>query len=136
MMAAYPDDRVYIILLGNIDSTPYGDIVSKMSSLALGKDVVLPDERKPIVIAPAVLSRYAGRYQLTPSFVVDIVQKDGMLEARIGKNPPITLFAQAQSSFFARSPDVQADFHLDRGRVSSLTWRIGGDVFEAPNLAN
>jgi CubicO group peptidase (beta-lactamase class C family) len=50
MVAAYPDDKIVVILLANSQTTPFGDIVSKLSYLALSKTIILPSERKQIAV--------------------------------------------------------------------------------------
>ena len=134
MIAAYPDDRLIVILLSNIDSPTYADIVSKLANVALGKAVILPDERKQVAVDQDVLARYAGRYQLRPGLVVEIVQNGSTLEAHPGNNPVIAIYPQSPTSFFGRTVDVQVDFQVTGRTASSLTWRVNGDVLKAPRL--
>jgi CubicO group peptidase (beta-lactamase class C family) len=134
MIAAYPDDRLFVILLSNIDSTTYADIASKLANVALGKAVILPDEREQIAVNPGMLARYVGRYQLRPGFVIEIVQNGSILEAHPASNPVIAIYPQSQTSFFGRTVDVQVDFQTTGGSASSLIWRVNGDVHKAPRV--
>ena len=134
MMAAYPDDGLFVILLSNSATTPFADIVSKLSSLGLGKAIVLPDERKPVAFNGKLMSRYAGRYQLRPGFVIEIARDADALIARPGSNPAIPLLPESSASFYGKDPDLQVEFKTARGHVTSLVWHINGDILDAPRL--
>jgi CubicO group peptidase (beta-lactamase class C family) len=134
IMTAYPDDSVFVIVLGNIDSTPFADMASKLADLACDKPVILPSERKEVAVDAGVLSRYVGRYQLRPGFVIEMAAKDGALVAHPGDNPEIPLFAQSRTSFFGRSVDVQVDFQGSGDHASSMVWRINGEIWNAPRI--
>jgi CubicO group peptidase (beta-lactamase class C family) len=134
IMNAYPDDKLYVIVLGNIDSTPFGDIAAKLTDIAFGNTVVLPAERKEIAIDTGKLARFTGRYQLRPGFVIEIIQEGDHLIALPAANPRIALSAQGTASFFARSPDLQVDFQGKGAHPTGLVWRINGEILSAPRL--
>jgi CubicO group peptidase (beta-lactamase class C family) len=134
MMSAYPDDKIFVILLSNITTTPFADIASKLADLAFGKTIILPSERKQVAFKPKVMARYAGRYQPRPGVVLEIAQDGGALYAQFGSNPRISLFPQSDSVFFGRDVDVQVDFQVSHGRVPSLIWRVNGDILNAPRI--
>jgi len=137
MMAAYPDDKIFVILLSNTSTTPFGSIVSKLRDVAFGKAVILPNERKRIAVDTKILPGYTGRYQLRPGFVIEIVQDGDTLVAIPGNFPKIPIFPQRETSFFGKSEvvdDVQIDFQVTNGRASSLIWRIDGQVLTAPRI--
>lgn len=134
MMAAYPDDRLVVILLSNIASTPFADIVSKLADLGLGKAIVLPEERKPVAFDGKIMAQYAGRYQLRPGFVIEIAQEGSGLVAHPATLPAIALTPESKTRFYAKDPDLQVEFKPARGRVTSLVWRINGDILDAPRV--
>lgn len=134
MMAAWPDDKLIVILLSNSATTPFADIVGKLSDVSFGKTIVLPGERKQVAFKPQVMSRYAGRYQPRPGVVLEIVQEGGALTAQFGSNPKIPLFPQSDTVFFGKDVDVEVAFQAKHGRIASLTWHVNGDVLDAPRL--
>jgi CubicO group peptidase (beta-lactamase class C family) len=134
MMAAYPDDNIVVILLSNTATTPFQDIVSKLSDLAFGKTIILPSERKQVAFQPQVMLRYVGRYQPRPGVVLEIARDGAALTAQFGSNPRIPLYPQSDASFFGRDIDVQVDFNVAGGRAASLVWRVDGIVLNAPRL--
>lgn len=134
MMAAYPDDNIILILLSNTATTPFADITSKLADLAFGKSIVLPSERKPIAFNAKVMSRYTGRYQLRPGFVIEIAREGDALVAHPGTNPVIPLLPESSTSFYAMDPDLQVNFQIASGNVKSLVWHINGDTLDAPRM--
>jgi CubicO group peptidase (beta-lactamase class C family) len=134
MMAAYPDDRLFVILLSNSATTPFADIVSKLADLGMGKSIILPNERKPVAFNTRTMSRYAGRYQLRPGFVIEIARYGNALIAHPGSNPAIPLSPESSTNFYGKEPDLQVEFKISQGHVTSMIWRINGDVLDAPKL--
>jgi CubicO group peptidase (beta-lactamase class C family) len=134
MMAAYPDDRLFVILLSNSATTPFADIVSKLADLGRDKTIILPSERKSIAFNAKLMSGYAGRYQLRPGFVIEIAREGDALVAHPGDNPAIALLPESISAFYAMNPDLQVEFRTAHGRVTSLVWHINGDILDAPRL--
>jgi CubicO group peptidase (beta-lactamase class C family) len=134
MMAAYPDEKLFVILLSNTQTTPFADIVSKLADLGLGKTIVLPSERREVPFRADIMAGYAGRYQLRPGFVIEIARNGDALVAHPGSNPAISLLPESNTSFYAKDPDLQVDFRVTNGQSASLTWHVNGDVMDAPRL--
>ena len=63
-MAFYPDDKLTVIVLANLNGQVPDEIGPKLAALARGETVLLTSERKEIAIAPAILARYVGTYQM------------------------------------------------------------------------
>ena len=133
-MAAYPDDRLTVIVLSNIETAPLGNIASNLADIALGKTVFLPNERKEVAVKAKTLGRYVGRYQLRPDLVMAIIQEQGALYVQVGDRPRIPVFAQSDTSFFGRSRDVQLDFEGKGSHPLALLWQVNGDTVRAPRL--
>lgn len=134
LMAAYPDDKVFVIVLSNIQTAPFGEIANRVTDVAFGKTIILPGERKEVAVDAKILTRYVGRYRLKPGLAMEIIQEDGALYAQVGKNPRIPLFPQSDTSFFARDRDAQLDFLGKGGHASALLWQLHGDTVAAPRI--
>jgi CubicO group peptidase (beta-lactamase class C family) len=63
----YPDDKLTVVVLGNLNGSAPDQIANQLAALAHGETVTLPRERKEITLDARVLSRYVGVYQLTPA---------------------------------------------------------------------
>jgi CubicO group peptidase (beta-lactamase class C family) len=134
MIAAYPDDKLFVIVLSNIETAPLGNIASNVTDIALGKTVALPSERKEITVDAKILDRYTGRYQLRPDLVMAIIQDHGAMYVQVGDRPRIPVFAQSQMSFFGKGRDVQLDFEGKGSHPLALLWQVNGDTVRAPRL--
>src|SRR5258708_7821911 len=62
----YPEDKLTVVVLGNVNGMAPTEIAKKLAALAHGDAVKLPSERKEITLDSKVLSRYVGAYQLNP----------------------------------------------------------------------
>jgi hypothetical protein len=59
-MAYYPDDKLTVIVLGNLNGGAPGDIAGKLAAVTHGERVVLQSERNEITAPHEVLAKYAG----------------------------------------------------------------------------
>jgi hypothetical protein len=121
-MMYYPDDKLTVIVLGNLNGRAPDEIAAKLASVAHGEQVILPSERKEISVPKEVLAQYVGTYELTPTFSVVITLEGGQLMAQPTNQPKIPLFAESQTRFFHKEVDVEIEFFKDQtGKVTSLT---------------
>src|SRR5215467_12555459 len=65
-LAYYPDDKLTVVVLGNLNGAAPQAIATYLAAIAHGETVTLPDERKEITLDDAVLNRYVGSYQMSP----------------------------------------------------------------------
>ena len=87
----------------------------------------LPVERKEIALAPALLARYAGDYELMPGYLITITTEGGRLMGQATGQPKVEIFAESETNFFIKVVDAQVIFDLDpAGRVTGLTLCQGG----------
>jgi len=65
-LAYYPEDKLTVVVLSNLSGDAPRAIVTRLAAFARGEKVELPSERKKITLAPKVLYRYVGTYELAP----------------------------------------------------------------------
>ena len=110
----YPDDKLTVIVLGNLTGGSPDQIAGYIGKVALGQSVTLTSERKEIMLPPATLPDYAGTYRVTDLDAdLIIAVKDTRLTAKLGKQNPVDLFAESNSNFFLKVADVQIEFFRD-----------------------
>ena len=63
-LAYYRDSKLTIAVLANLNGPASGDIAGKLPAVAHGEAVKLSSERKEITLAPDVLARYVGTYEV------------------------------------------------------------------------
>ena len=67
-MAYFPDDKLVVIVLANLNGPFAGQIASQLSKVVHGEKVVLVSERKEITVSEDILKQYVGTYELAPDF--------------------------------------------------------------------
>ena len=72
-----------------------------------------PVTPKAITLAPEVLDRYTGRYQLTPALVITITRQDARLFAQLTGQPAFEVFASSEREFFFTIVNAQLVFEGD-----------------------
>ncbi len=134
-LAYYPDSRVTIAVLANMNGPAADELGSKLSALAHGESVVLQSERKPITVSPKVLAQYVGTYQVGPGANL-VIRLDGdQLTAQLGDQPRLPIFAESETRFFLRAVDAQLDFVKgDKGVVIHVVMRQNGRDTAAPRV--
>ena len=87
-----------------------------------------PAPARPAVdVAADVLERYAGRYELTPQFVIEVTREGGILYAQATGQPRFRLFAASPTRFFLRVVEAEVEFTTDAaGNVTGLVLHQGG----------
>jgi CubicO group peptidase (beta-lactamase class C family) len=109
----YPDDKLTVIVLGNLNGGAPDQIANNLGKVALGQTVTLPSERKEVSVAPTILSDYVGTYQMTPTINNVIALKDGHLTTKLGQQPELDLFAESDTKFFLKVVDAEIEFFRD-----------------------
>jgi CubicO group peptidase (beta-lactamase class C family) len=127
----YPDDKLKVIVLGNLNGAAPTEIAQKLAAAARGDKIVLPTERKEVSVAPAVMAKYVGNYQLAPTFVITINQEGDHLLAQATGQPKLPIFAESETMFFYKIVDAQLEFFKnDKGETTHLVLHQGGRNIE------
>lgn len=110
----YPEDKLTVIVLGNLTGGAPDQIAHHLGKIALGQAVLLPSERKSITVPPEVLSQYVGTYRMTDAPIDNVVSlKEGHLTSKLGQQPALDLFAESETKFFLKGIDAQIEFFRD-----------------------
>lgn len=126
-LAYYPDDKLTIVVLGNLNGGAPGDIASKLASVAHGEKVILPSERKEVQISPKILASYVGTYELNPEFSITMMLEGNQLISQGTHQPKAPLFAESETQFFLKVVDAQIEFFKnDKGEVTHLMLHQNG----------
>jgi hypothetical protein len=94
-----------------------------------------PVTPKAITLAPAVLDRYTGRYQLTPALVITITRQDARLFAQLTGQPAFEVFPSSEREFFFTIVNAQLVFELGNGgRAAAVVLHQNGQTPRAPRI--
>src|SRR5271170_16760 len=78
-LAYYPDDKLTVVVLSNINSQAPDAMYLKLAAVALGAQVTLPSERKEVTVAPKILEQYVGTYEMAPKINMMVTLQNGQL---------------------------------------------------------
>ncbi|MCK1512583.1 serine hydrolase [Bradyrhizobium sp. 190] len=101
-------------------------------NIALGMHLVnaaypLPKLRREVQVDPTVLATYAGRYEISPKFILTVRPDGGRLFIQATAQPEYEAYAESETEFFYRVVDAQVSFARPEGGVSpSLTLHQNG----------
>ena len=125
-----PVRKVGVVVLSN-SSLSADDIGVHL----LDPTVPLALQRTAIAMSADSLERYAGRYQLAPTFAITVSREGDALFAQATGQSAFRLWPSAPNEFFLREVDAQVTFvRDDAGRVPSLVLHQGGQNIPGPRV--
>jgi CubicO group peptidase (beta-lactamase class C family) len=127
-LAYYPEDKLTVAVLANLNGPAPEQIATSLAALAHGEPVTLQSERKEITLDPKILARYVGAYQMGPGTVMLITLDNNQLMSQLTNQPSIPIFPQSETMFFPKVVDAQIEFSGSdaQGRATQLTLHQGG----------
>jgi CubicO group peptidase (beta-lactamase class C family) len=126
-LAYYPDDKLTVAVLANINGPTPNAIASKLATVAHGGTVQTSGERKEIALPKATLEKYVGTYELTSGSNMWIRVHDDHLTAQLAGQPELPIFAESEAKFFLKIVDAQIDFVSDAsGEVTAAVLHQNG----------
>lgn len=121
-LAYYPDDKLTVVVLGNINGPVPSMLSGKLAAVSFGEKVVLQSERKEVPVSKDVLAKYVGQYQLAPTFQIAITLEEDKLMAQATNQSKQQIFPESPTRFFYKIVDAQIEFNTDaQDKVTSLT---------------
>jgi CubicO group peptidase (beta-lactamase class C family) len=127
MLAYYPEDKLTVVVLGNLSGQAPDNIALKLAAVAQGEKVVMISERKEITVNPKLFDGYVGRYQLAPSITTNVTQEDGHLFVRLTGQPKFEAFPEGERDYFLKVVDAQITFVIDsQGHATELILHQNG----------
>lgn len=128
-MAYYPEERIAVIVLANLNGTVTGEIARALAAVARGETPPLPSIHKEITLSKEILARYAGTYQF-PHYRLKIVTEDKHLLVEFANGGTFPIFAESETKFFAKLWPVQFEFSTDDHRQWTVLTRHQGNKEE------
>lgn len=126
-IARYPDDRVTVIVLSNIQSAPSGQIAGNLAAIAFGAPFEMPKEHKVITLDKKVLEKYVGEYQIGTNIIIAITLEDGKLMGQLGGQGKFSLLPETETEFYSKDVNAEIVFEKDaNGNVTGFTLKQGG----------
>jgi serine-type D-Ala-D-Ala carboxypeptidase/endopeptidase len=137
-----PKERIGVVVLSNA-STSIGvfdiglHLLDPKWPLA---NLEPPKQRTKIPIDPKLLDNYAGRYQLAPHLIFEVIRDGdrlfGQTFAQATAGPKFELFAESEKTFSAKVSNNQITFETGpEGRATGLVLHRAGRDMPAPRLS-
>jgi CubicO group peptidase (beta-lactamase class C family) len=135
-LAYYPDTKLTVAVLANINGDAPGQIAGKLAELAFGGTVQLTSERKEITLPAATLAKYVGTYEVAPG-VNMIMRLDGdRLTTQLSGQPQFPVFPESETKFFLKAVDAQVEFFKDpSGVVTHAVMYQNGNERKVPRIS-
>ncbi|MDQ3920426.1 MAG: serine hydrolase [Acidobacteriota bacterium] len=129
----FPDDRVTVVILSNLESAPVLRMGNDLAAIVFGEKYELPKERVAVKVDPETLEAYRGDYEDRPGRTTSVLVEGGALLLKLAGQPdPLPLSAESDTRFFHPEQDVQVEFVKDpSGQVTQLILRLNGREFRA-----
>ena len=80
----------------------------------------LPKLRREVQVDPAVLATYAGRYEISPTFILTVRPDGGRLFIQATAQAEFEVYAESETEFFYRVVDAQVSFDAARRRRGAV----------------
>lgn len=118
-LAYYPDDKLTVVVLSNINGTTPNAIAGKLATVAHGGTIQTTSERKEITLPVATLEKFVGTYEMAPNVELSITLDGPQLMAQLTGQQRFPIFAESATLFFYRVVDATLEFQLDAGGAAT-----------------
>jgi hypothetical protein len=123
----YPDDKLTVVVLANLNGKAPGEIASKLAAVVHGEP-----ERKEITVPEAVLIKYVGTYQIQPGVDVTMSLEGSQLMTQLTGQPKFPVYAESETKFFLKAVEAEIEFFPnDKGEATHLVIHQGGQDVKA-----
>ena len=128
-MAYYPEAKIAVIVLANLNGTVTGEMTNALAAVAHGEHPPIPSVHKEIPLASGVLARYAGTYQF-PRHSLEMVPEGNHLLVKFDNGSMLPVFPESETKFFSKPWPTRFEFSQHgNGEFTSLT-QFEGDKEE------
>ena len=127
-ISRFPDDKVTVVVLTNIQGSPAGRVSNDLAAIVFGEKYEIAKERKSIAVDASILKKYVGEYKIEqPSILISVLFEDGKLFGQLGGQSKFELLPETETTFFSKDVNATITFAKDaKGQVTGLTLNQGG----------
>ena len=102
------------------------------AQVASRTDLPLPQEKKAVVLEPAIIDRYVGEYELQPGLTITVSREASGLLIQFMGEPKLEILPMSEIRFFLKTVDGEVEFSRDAsGHTTGLTLYRGERVLPA-----
>ena len=127
LLAFDPKERIGVVVLSNMGTDRGVDDIGRHILDPALPLLAAPIEHKQIALAPEILERYVGKYELAPAFVMAVTRESDRLFIQATGQSKLEVFPSSEREFFLKAVDAQITFDVNaEGRVTGLTLHQNG----------
>jgi len=125
-LSYYPDDKLTVAVLANINGQAPGAIAAKLATVARGGTIQSTGDRKEIALPASALEKFVGTYEVAPGINLWIRLQDDHLTAQLTGQPTFPIFAESEKRFFYKVVEATLEFQTDAtGAATAVRLRQG-----------
>jgi CubicO group peptidase (beta-lactamase class C family) len=125
-MAYYPEERIAVIVLANLNGTVTGEIRKGLAAVAHGETPPAPSVHKEISLSKEVLARYAGTYQFS-EYKLEMLPEGNHLLVKFDDGSTLPVFPESETKFFSKPWPTRFEFSKnDSGEFTILKYYENG----------
>ena len=122
-VSLFPTEDLVVIVLGNLEDAAVNRIADELAAIALGENPAPPQPRAKTTTPISQPEEYAGRYEVNPTFLLDVRAEGPALYLRGTGGDYLPLERTGGDSFFYRQLYVKVGFRRDKtGKIEALLW--------------
>ncbi len=122
-IALFPEDRLIVIVLGNLEDAAVNLMADDLAAIALGEDPAGPSPRTKAAQAVSHPEDFAGTYEVNPTFLLDVKAEGTALYLRGTGGDYLPLEPTGKDLFFYRQLYVKVGFRRAKdGKIEALLW--------------
>ena len=125
--AYYPTEKLFMAILVNNDRVPASDVLRTLTAIYDGTPYTLPKKRIAVKVDAAILDKYVGEYELTPTVKFKFSREgEGLVLEPTGQSKA-PVFAESETDFFLKVVDATFKFVKDdSGNVTGIEFTQAG----------
>ncbi len=113
MVLVNRDVNAAVVVLANSATGEIDTLGEDLMRLAAGRQVEPRTFDRPIRVAPEVMQRYVGRYQLAPEFIFTVSLDGDRMMVGVTGQPTFRVFPRSETEWFYKVVDATLTFTLD-----------------------
>lgn len=117
----FPVEDITIIMLTNYQDADGNRLSKDLTSVVFGDPYKIPVQKKEIVLSAEVLNRYAGEYQLSNGFGIEVsVEGNKIFALAKGDEYKMELTAESEKKFYLKGPETEIEFIEEDSKVKYM----------------
>ena len=110
-----------VVLLANTATGEVDRLAQDIFRMLAGSTVEPRKFEQQMVVAPEVMRRYVGKYEITPRLVFSVKVDDGKLMIDLTGQPALQVFPKSDTEWFYKVVPATITFHINgQGKCTSL----------------